>query len=180
MNRVFELLPELNLIGDHSLREGAARAWVRAWEMSKWGDLAQVPFSPKIGEKPSLVEHTRAVTRTVVGYVDRVNEDRKAEIDTDILVAAAILHDVCKVLESEPADGEPRKSQVGELITHGVMSGFLAWEQGLPLRLVHLLLTHTPQSKMAPRFLEGILLRHADLLDADFRYFSAGFQPIFS
>ena len=60
------------------------------------------------------------------------------------------------------------------LIQHGFYEAHLALKEGFSWEVVHEILTHTPQSKMRPRFVEGILLAHVDYGDADLIHFSHG------
>ena len=171
--RVRACIPELDLIEDSSLRGSIERIWARAWRNSAWPDLLDCGFSP---DAPSyrLVDHVRAVAQGCLAIADIGATLQGIHLDRQRILALALLHDVSKLLETEPDDLKgTRTSELGNLIQHGVLTAHLALEEQLSLDLVHLILTHTPHSKMEPHFLEGIVHYHVDLANAGVILFPA-------
>lgn len=156
------LIPELDLIGDPSLREKVARVWILALERSSFEDLRALPFTLLIEDlDDTLLEHTGRVTRTAVAAARA-----RGDLDMDTVVAGAILHDVGKVLEYEPRpDGGVGKSEMGKRLRHPVSGAALAYELGLPLAVVHIVAAHAGEGDMVTRTPEAILIHHCDMID---------------
>lgn len=176
---VLELVPEINEIRDTTTREKVVEYWVLAYGRSAWSGVASldaVPYNTAIFTA-SLVGHSRSVARTALGHARSVGELYGIHYDLDTLVAGAVLHDVCKLLESDPDPahaGRAVKSAIGARLTHGVIGAYLARELELSLDVEHMILTHTPQSKTLPQTPEGVLVRHVDVMDADVLYGNDG------
>jgi hypothetical protein len=97
-------------------------------------------------------------------------------MDRDMLISACLLHDVTKILESEPdPEGAPtgdsvlpaRKSQIGKALPHAAYAAHMILEKGLPIRLAHLVITHTHACNMRGVGWEASLLFYADFTDTD-------------
>ncbi len=96
-------------------------------------------------------------------------------VNTDLLLAGAMLHDVCKVVECAPEEGKPgKRSAIGENLVHGAYGVHLALNAGLPLRVVHLIGSHTPQVSQLPKVVEGIFICYADYAAADIFHLGKG------
>ena len=174
VSRILEVLPEIRDIADPVLRDKVAEIWDEAVRMGGWSDVMDIPFNPKVGEEPALVTHVRAVTLAAKHYAEVLEGVVGKAVDHDLLLAASLLHDVSKAVEYGVQGGRVGKTELGEKIPHGVFGAYLAWKHGLSLDLVHLIITHTATIGMAPVRLEGVILRYADLMDADVHYFRAG------
>ena len=88
----------------------------------------------------------------------------------DLLIAAAILHDVCKLMEYDHSG----VSEFGRMMQHGVYSAVKGFEFGLPLKMCHVLLSHTKKCSVAPQTVEGLILHYVDYLDSDITRMFAG------
>jgi len=156
------LLPEIEQIGDHGMREMVAGVWDVALERSAFNDLDSIPFTLLIEDlDDTLIEHTRRVTRTAIAAARA-----RGDLDMDTVIAGAILHDVGKVLEYEPGpDGSVGKSEMGKRLRHPVSGAALAQELGLPLPIVHIIAAHAGEGNMVSRTPEAILIHHCDMTD---------------
>lgn len=159
---IYGLIPEIEQIGDPGLREAVARVWDVALERSAFDDLSAIPFTLLIEDlDDTLIEHTRRVTATAIAAAGA-----RGDLDMDIVVAGAILHDVGKVLEYKPApDGSVGKSEMGKRLRHPVSGAALAQELGLPLAVVHIIAAHAGEGNMVSRTPEAILIHHCDMTD---------------
>ena len=175
---IVDLIPEIKNIKDEDLRQKVINVWEEAVTLGGWDVPDQIPFNPDLGPSPSLINHTRSVTRIALSFAEEYERDYGKCIDRDMLAAVAILHDVSKALEIQPGPEGPAKSELGKKVPHGIFGGYLAWKAGLPLDYIHLIVTHTPRISMLPSRLEGIILAYADLLDADSHFFRGKVRTI--
>lgn len=172
-NKIVDLMPEIDNIKDGDLRQKVINVWEEAVALGGWENPGQIPFNPAIGSSPSLISHTRLVTRTALSFAEEYERVHGKCIDRDMLAVTALLHDVSKAMEIKPSSSGPTKSEVAQKVPHGFFGGYLAWKAGLPLDLVHLIVTHTPTIPMLPGRIEGVILGYADLMDADCHFFRA-------
>ncbi len=156
------LFPEINEIKDERLREGVVHAWVLAMEKGKWKEIDNIPFTLLIPTKKTLIEHTRSVTKMAMA-IARVRED----LNWDIVVAGALVHDAGKLLEYEFKDGKFVKSEYGKRIRHPVSGYCLAIEAGLPLEIAHIVAAHSEEGEKVTRSREAVLIHHCDFIDFD-------------
>lgn len=172
--RIRQLMPLIDQIQGEKLRNGVIETWVRAWEESEWEDMADCPFHPEI-ENCSLIQHTNFVATIALNMASSAKDIWHISVNTDLLLAGAVLHDVSKVLEYAPQEGKPgKKSAIGENLVHGAYGVHLALNAGLPLEVAHLIGTHTPQVSQVPKVIEGILLCYADSAAADIFFARSG------
>ena len=134
--QVREAVPELAEIGAESLRESVVEAWVRGLERGGWRDIEDVPYAWNIHEV-SNVEHVRVVATIALDTAERQRSVHGADPDEDIVVAAALLHDVGKCYEYvDHVDDDlvdPDPTYAGETIPHSLSGYALAHEVGCPL-----------------------------------------------
>jgi putative nucleotidyltransferase with HDIG domain len=129
--------PELEDIGDAALRDRVVEAWVLGLERGGWRDVADVPYAWNIHEV-SNVEHVRGVARMARDLAGEQRDFHGAEPDADVVLAAALLHDVGKCYEyvdhvDEGTLAEPDPTYAGETIPHSLSGYALAHEVGCPM-----------------------------------------------
>ncbi|MGD2126216.1 MAG: HD domain-containing protein [Desulfobacteraceae bacterium] len=120
-----------------------------------------------------LLEHTLSVCQMV-----RLVADHYPELDRDLLMAGAFLHDIGKTRELK-YDRQIDYTDEGRLLGHLVLGVAMVDEklatlknfpEGIGLRLKHLILSHHGQyefgSPKRPKFLEAFALHLIDDLDA--------------
>ena len=166
---VVSLLPEIELIAEAALRAQVAEIWVECWHESSWERIEDAPKNPTLsGRRRPLVDHVRAVAQEAVAVADIVEARHGVVADRDTLLAAALLHDVSKLVEYRREDGgSGATSSFGELVQHAVYGAHKAIERGLSDELVHAIVSHTRRSGVAPRTLEAVILHYVDYLDTD-------------
>lgn len=170
--------PEVDQIRDSHLRQGVIDIWIEVAALSGWKRLEDVPKNLNEEKHMTLVGHVQGVTRMALAMA-RIAEDlHGVRVDQDLLIAACLLHDVSKPLESAPNPGGPasggpvppgKKTEFGEKIQHGVFGAHKVWEKNLPqaLDLAHLIITHTRTSNTRSMSYEAALLFYADWADSD-------------
>ena len=163
---VLRLFPQLGMVSRKDWVEKAQRIWMEVWSSSKWPKLEKAPASLRT-PRASLVNHTRAVLQGALSIAEARARVYGEKVDRDILIIAAVIHDVSKLVEYEPFRGKGRLSRLGEAYQHGFYAAYRALVHDLPPEIVHIVLSHTTQTKSVPRSKEGLVLYYADMADAD-------------
>lgn len=158
------LFPEFDLIQDSDLRSKSIRVWLRACETSDWENLTDIPFSGGFTPEPdNLVYHVRLATQYSYAVAKQSNQMQKTQVNLDIVVAGALLHDVCKVFEYSSKGG---KGEWGRQVTHGIYGICLCHEEGLPMEIIHIIASHTDKLGMPNKTLESIIIHQCDNIAA--------------
>lgn len=165
-DEVRKVLPELGLIKDEALREKTLDVWIDAMEEGGWEvkDLAKIPFTLLIDTGVSLLDHTRAVTRTAVAIAETMAEfyGDSVPLNMDFLVSGGILHDVGKLLEYRVEGGKFLKSNVGKDLRHPFSGTALAFKHGMPSAICHLIAVHAKEGEGGRRTPEAFIIHYAD------------------
>lgn len=161
------LLPEIEKIKDRGLRSKVIATWEEGIKLGGWSedDLQKIPFTLLLPDCPAnLVEHTRAVTNTALMMAVAMKDfyGDRLKIDFDILVAGGLLHDVGKLLEYSKSEGKIVKSKGGKLLRHPFSGANLAYKNGVPDEVVHIIASHAHEGDRGYRSVEAILINHAD------------------
>jgi putative nucleotidyltransferase with HDIG domain len=134
--QVRDAFPELDYIDNANLREQVVEAWILGLERGGWRDISDIPYAWNIHEI-SNVEHVRGVTRIARETARQQRDFHDADPDTDVVVAACLLHDVGKcyeyvdVVDEELVDPDPEYAT--EEVPHSLSGYALAHEVGCPL-----------------------------------------------
>ncbi|WP_165970580.1 HD domain-containing protein [Actinomadura sp. 6K520] len=164
---ILDTFPELRDVADDTLRETVVEIWQEVLNESGWQSVGDVPKHPyKVPASVKLVEHTRSTTQMAVAVAEVVERVQGIPFDRDLLIAAANLHDVSKLLEFEPSEKGGRASRFGHLIQHGFYGAHKMWNKGLPLEMVHNVIVHTATSKYVPQTWEAVIVHYVDMLDS--------------
>lgn len=166
---VRKLWPEIDWIEDEGLREAVLSTWVAAFEQSPLepADLEEIPFTLLIPDCPaSFMEHKRCVVHIARRSAEAMREflGRALPIDSDTVIAGAILADVGKLLEYEKVDGRARQSARGQALRHPFTGVHLAMSQGVPDAVCHIVATHAGEGDLVRRSTEAYIVHHADFM----------------
>lgn len=172
--RVAALFPEAKEIKNASLRKKVLECWVEGCEANGWdpSELVNIPFTLLAGDIDiTYIEHVRTVTRMCIAccdimlaaYGDRV----KHKLDRDTLIAGSLLADVGKLYEYEKKDGKIVKSKAGDYLRHPFSGVGVAWKNGLPGAVMHLIAAHSKEGEAMTRTAEAIIVNHCDFIDFD-------------
>lgn len=160
---------QLRKIKDHNLREKVVEIWVKAAQKAGWQpeDLEKIPFTLLTQTKGvNLIEHTIAVTEGALGLAEAMKsnyKDMPFEINSDWLVAGALLHDVGKLLEIEKtSEGKYQKSHQGKCARHPISGAILVAQAGLPEEIVNIVACHAKEGEGRPQRVETVLIHQAD------------------
>lgn len=136
--------------------------WTTALSETGW-TLAEAPWFPPVQAAlglpdERLVDHVNDVVACAEALADRLGERRDATVSRDLLLAAALVHDVSKLYEFD-GDGE---TEIYELFGHPYYGLYPAARAGLPPEVTHVVLAHTSRTGAEPATLEAELVRRAD------------------
>ncbi|WP_435184525.1 HD domain-containing protein [Halobellus sp. EA9] len=157
--------PELDAIEDEELRTGVVDAWTTAMAEHDVEDLRSVPWLPPTQRELSLrdeylVDHVRDVAAGAISLAAALLDRRGPvlDIDTDTLVAGALVHDVSKLAEFEGMDD----TAVYDLLGHPYYGVHVVARSGLPIELAHIVLSHTSRTTVEPATIEAEIVRRVD------------------
>lgn len=121
-----------------------------------------------------LLEHTVSVCRVAAAIAEQYPDD----LNRDLLVSAAILHDIGKIAEFDYTTAIDYSDQgrllghiiIGEKIVSDAIGRLESFPDELRLQMLHLIVAHHGEkeygSPVRPKTLEGFILNHADDIDA--------------
>jgi putative nucleotidyltransferase with HDIG domain len=170
---VEELWPELQWIHDAGLRERTAKCWSLALDRSplQAEDLIRIPFTLLIPNCPlTFMDHKRCVVHIACQSAETMKKfmGSSLKIETDVVIAGAILADVGKLLEYEIGpDGHSRQSATGEALRHPFTGVALALECDVPPEVCHVIAAHAAEGKFVKRSTEAWIVHHADFMAFD-------------
>jgi 3'-5' exoribonuclease len=146
--------------------------------------LKQAPAAMRLhhATRGGLLEHILSMIQIVLRITDFARfpnpvHNNYARLDTDLLIAGCILHDIGKIVELDPGIGFDYTT-MGRLVGH-VSIGVqilneaiqqVPWEPQVYRKLVHMILSHHGEPEwgaaMRPMFPEAIMLHMIDKMDA--------------
>ncbi|RLI08793.1 dihydroneopterin 2',3'-cyclic phosphate phosphodiesterase, partial [Candidatus Bathyarchaeota archaeon] len=172
MAGIGELMSYVEMIGDEGLRE-KVRAFLEEQRVLLTGQAFKLEESPggrshHHAYPGGLVQHTIATVRLALALCDVVEQVYGAEVDRDVVLAAAILHDVMKApCYRELEDGSYRLSQLGERLDHVSLAVAELARRGFPLEVLHAVAAHHAEhGPISPKTLEALVVHLADLADS--------------
>ncbi len=169
-----QVFPLIEKIKDDSIRDKVVKVWARVWKESGYATLEEAPM---VGPaEDTLVKHTNAVTNSSSALASQFQEEYGYPVNLDTMLAGALLHDVDKLVIYERKDGKVGYSPLGKKIPHGSYGGHVALEEGLPMEIVSLIITHAGVCTWDPVSVEGVFLYHADFAKIDAVRFVLGWK----
>lgn len=163
--QVERAFPELDRVEDDALREGVLQTWEAAIDDNGVDDLEAVPWLPPVQASldlpdETLVEHVRDVAAGSLAIAEVLLEARgdRVDLDTDLVLAGALVHDVGKLYEFDGME----ETAIGRLLGHPHIGVHPAAAAGLPPEVLHVVLSHTDRTTVEPATLEAEIVRRAD------------------
>lgn len=116
-----------------------------------------------------LLQHTVAVVRMALTLSDLVEQVYGGEVDRDVVLAGALLHDVMKCYVYAPgAQGGFISSPLGDRIDHLSLLVAEMYRRGFPADVIHVAASHHgDQSPIKPKTVEALVVSVADFADAE-------------
>jgi len=172
---VMQLFPCLEQIKNESLKSKIVDAWVRAWDESPWERIEDAVYEPSLkASECTLVQHTNVVAAGALHMGQLIHDTFGLAVDFDALLAGALLHDVAKLVTFGPKGEYGEETEIGHTIHHAFYGAHIALDLGIPLRVVELIVAHTPYNRTMPCSIEGIMLDYVDYMAFDVVSFTAG------
>ena len=169
MTKIFPLLDEIK---DRELAKKVANIWYHVWEDSNWDALEQGIWNLQC-PSVSVADHTRSVAKAAFEFGKARIEIYGDKINLDVLLAGALLHDVSILWEQDPGEerGSVVKSRKGKLYQHSFLGAHWALMEDLPEEIIHIIISHTWQSRVLPQTIEAIIICCVDFADGDINMF---------
>ncbi len=164
-------LPEVDQIGDASLRQRTIEAWAFALAQSSFGSIRDIPpaGNPDTNEakRGDQTDHLRGVTRLAIGIAREMGAAYpELEIDMDVIVAGGLVHDVGKAWEFDPvrrAEWKRSQKRSGRpSIRHPAYGAHICLTVGLPEEVAHIAMAHSGEGELLVRSLECMIVHQAD------------------
>lgn len=179
---VESLFPALNKIKDFSIREKVITVWVEGLKDGNYDKIEDIawmerqPWSNKYTW--SLIDHTNQVTSCALAIAKFAKEVMAIEVNMDILIAGACLHDVDKTVLCDAKTKE--RTDWYKKLPHGTYSAHMALKYELPLDVAHILVSHTAFSAKRQQTVEALIVHMADYITADLRNLKEGVDFMFT
>lgn len=169
---VFQSLPEISLIENEALRGQVIEVHARALAETNFERIEDIPPSG-VPESPLMkrgtqADHYRGTARMAVGLAQGLELVLGAiGIDYDLLLAAALVHDVGKAYEfAHWQRWKENRSRLGSpSLRHPIYGVHLALEVGLPEEIVHCVAAHPymAEGSFVRASLETTIVQYADI-----------------
>ena len=168
---VIKSLPELEEIGDDSLRNKVIDAWAYSLSRSSFTSIDGIRPSgnPDTAALKSgtQTDHIRGVTQLAIAISDSMAKQfPQWPIIRDLLVACDLCHDVGKPYEFDPVNQERWMKQPGTsglpAIRHTQYGTHVCLTVGLPEEVCHASGCHSGEGELVQRSLHVTIVHHAD------------------
>ena len=115
-----------------------------------------------------LVQHMVSVATFSLTLCDIVQQVYSAEVSRDIVIAAALIHDIMKPLTYSQTEDRYGMSPLGERVDHLTLAVAELIHRGFPLEVIHAVAAHHGKGGPTyPRTIEALICNLADTADAN-------------
>lgn len=168
---IYEDIPEVAMIKDASLRDLVVEAWRLSLSKSSFSRISDMPPAGAPGimilAKGSQADHIRGVTNIAMGIALALkNQFSDIEIDTDIILAGGLCHDIGKSWEFDPKNRErweKNRSRFGKpSLRHPAYGAHICLTAGLPEEIAHIASAHSGEGELLARSLANTIIHYAD------------------
>ena len=177
LDQIAELFPDIRAIRDTNLRDKVATVWSEALTTGCGGkgwtfdEIRAIPFTLLAGKiDMRFVEHLNSCAKQCIA-IAKVLKDvfgDRVPVNTDVLVAGALLADVGKMLEFDKnSAGDVIKGHFGDMLRHPFSGVALCYKHVLPPEVMHIIATHSHEGDKVERTIESWIFHHADFIDFD-------------
>ncbi|MBA3045461.1 MAG: HDIG domain-containing protein [Candidatus Thermoplasmatota archaeon] len=160
----------LKQIKNKKMRDMTVKVWVDGCKQGGWTTVKQLEKMPYtlLTETYGInfIEHTIAVTRGAMELAKaQLDTYRKMpyKIDMDRLIVGGLLHDIGKLVETEPdGKGGYRKSHAGKCLRHPVSGTVMVKMAGFSDEIANTIACHAKEGEGAPQCIETVFIHQAD------------------
>ena len=168
-------LPQLGQITDVDLREKCIDAWAMALSETEFERIEDIPptgtpVSPYLKPPLTQADHLRGTATIALGMVEGLEQiTGKTRIDRDMVLAAALLHDVGKAWEVSPRNLARWKADPAAAgnpsFRHSAYGAHICLTVGLPETIAHTVGYHSGggEGEWIQRSMENTIVYLADL-----------------
>ncbi len=173
-----DALPATARIESGALRQAVLRTWAASLERSPYSNLMVSPQAPHMPARP-LLSHVNEVNARALDLIDVARKEYGLQVDSDVALATAILHDVDKPMIYR-FDGKTFSYAEGRsLRDHGALGADLCALHGIPLEIAEMVRHHSAfASQGLPGTVEGTIVHYADWVSNDFAAILMGVETI--
>ncbi len=173
-----DALPAMARIESGALRQAVLRTWAASLERSPYSNLMVSPQAPHMPARP-LLSHVNEVNARALDLIDVARKEYGLQVDSDVALATAILHDVDKPMIYR-FDGKTFSYAEGRsLRDHGALGADLCALHGIPLEIAEMVRHHSAfASQGLPGTVEGTIVHYADWVSNDFAAILMGVETI--
>jgi putative nucleotidyltransferase with HDIG domain len=171
-------IPAAARLESEALRQAVLRTWASSLERSPYPSLAASPQAPHMPGR-SLLKHVNEVNQRALDLIAVARGDYGLQLDDDVALATAILHDVDKPIIYR-YDGDTFGYAEGRTLRdHGAIGAELCLEHGIPLEIAEMVRHHSAfASEGLPGTVEGTIVHYADFVSNDFAAILSGVETI--
>jgi putative nucleotidyltransferase with HDIG domain len=177
VSEVIRLIPAIEKIESSALRDSVVLTWACSWKDSDYESLQDVLQGQG---SMKLMRHVNGVNDHVDYVVGLAGGTYGLDVDHDVALAAAILHDVDKpLLWTSDGDNKITFRPGRSLRDHGILGAELAELCGVPKQVHCIVHGHSPYSDLMEerRSPEAVVVYHADGLAGNLGALSVGTIP---
>ena len=169
--QVRDELPEVAQISDQALQDKTVEAWAFALAHSTFKSIRDIPpaGNPDTNEakRGDQTDHLRGVARLAMGIATEMGATYpELHIDMDVIIAGALVHDVGKAWEFDPANRKRwralQKKCGRPSIRHPAYGAHICLTVGLPEEIAHIAMAHSGEGELLVRSLECMIVHQAD------------------
>jgi putative nucleotidyltransferase with HDIG domain len=115
-----------------------------------------------------FIEHVFATTEIALNLCNIIKRIYHGKVDTDLVIAGVILHDIFKPLTYEEKDGTYISTPLAERIDHLTLIVSELIRRGFSLDLIHIVCAHHggDAGPVWPRTVEALVVHLADITDS--------------
>lgn len=164
-------LPEIQEITDAELRDKVVEAWAMSLAEEELSGISEILGSgdpeKNILKEGTQVDHLRGVALLSMRMADQLKELKPAlDIDRDVMVAGALIHDVGKAREFKAAN-QAKWKQAPHVAgwppaRHSVHGYYICKSVGLSDEVAHIAIAHSREGVFVMKSLECTIVSHAD------------------
>lgn len=114
-----------------------------------------------------LIDHTVVVANLFLALSDAAENIYGGKVNHDLVLAGALLHDICKPITYVKEKRGYHFSYIGEKLGHLTLILCELYKKNASLELLHVIATHHGMAgPIAPKTIEALILHVADVADA--------------